>query len=154
MTYADGAYKYVPKADANKWNALEISMNGKVFEKTVDADAAAPKLEVTWAYEKDTTTAVDTSDQVEYVDGPSASISKTGLITITGLTAEKNYKSMKVGSWDVKNDVTWQNDSWNESTGGTLKVQLGSSWLSSGGTLNLVVTLTDGSTINASVTLD
>lgn len=162
VTYdADGGYKYVPKADANKWNALEISMNGKVFKKTVDANAAAPKLEVTWAYEKDTTTAVDTSDQVEYVDGPSISINKNdGTITISNYDGTK-WKSMTLNDgekdWPITSgkDGSWVGG-WQDDASVDKVFQLGSNWYPEylkGRTVYVTLTSTEGDPIkSASVT--
>lgn len=88
--------------------------------------------------------------------GPQVIADTSGLITISGLTADQNWKSMTVtnenGTFDINSsDVEWDNSQWSEEAGGTLKVQLKESWL---GTLrgkngSTTVTLTDDNTISA-----
>ena len=88
--------------------------------------------------------------------GPQVTADTSGLITITGLTATKNWESMTVtnenGTFDINSGaVTWNNTQWSEENGGTLTVQLEESWLVTlrGKTGRTTVTLTDGSTISA-----
>ena len=162
VVYADGEYKYVPKADANKWNALEISVNGKVHEKAeVDEDTTVPKLTVTWSYEKDDSGSPDEDDQVEYVDGPSVSVSSTGLVTVTGLTKTANYNNKITfaadGTTKDQSDksLVWNTENWTTENGGTFTVQMPEGWVSywSGKEVTVTVSLTDGSNITAKVTI-
>lgn len=92
--------------------------------------------------------------------GPKITINNTGLITITGLTAEKNFESLTIenanGEYDVKVDVvTWIEDEFSMENGGTLKCQLGDSWLNSlrGITGKINLNLTDNTiiTINTNI---
>ncbi len=161
VAYADGEYKYVPKADANKWNALEISVNGAAFETAVQETTTAPKLAVTWEYEKDTSGIVSTTDQVEYVDGPSVSVSSTGLVTVTGLTKTANYnnKITFAGDGITQNQsdksLEWNIENWSAANGGTFTVQMPAGWVSywSGKEVTVTVSLTDGSNISAKATI-
>ncbi len=65
---------------------------------------------------------------------PQISVSDAGLITVSGLTAEKNYKSMSISvageTYDIgQSPVTWSNDGWDKNEGGTIIGQLGSGWM-------------------------
>lgn len=63
--YTGSGYEYVVSADAAEWKALEFSLTGKVFEGDIAADATAPKVTVTWAFEE-TTDPANTGDEVTY----------------------------------------------------------------------------------------
>lgn len=93
--------------------------------------------------------------------GPSMSVSDTGLITITGLTADKNYKSMTItvsgSTYDIgEGTVDWDESQWNETDGGTLKAQLGEDWLGELRGTNgdkVTVTFTDDTTAEVVVSI-
>ena len=158
VVYADGNYKYQPKADANKWNALEISVNGKVSDEAeIESDTTVPNLKVTWSYAKEDTTPVDSSDQVEYSEGPSASVSSSGLVTVSGLTKTSNYN--KKMTFEAKgltkdqsdNSLVWDTKNWTDENGGTFTVQMPEAWVTywSGEEVTITISLTDGKTITA-----
>jgi hypothetical protein len=90
--------------------------------------------------------------------GPSVTLSASGLITVSNLTAEKNYASSTViaygsESYELNSDgnITWGTNSWSASEGGTLTIQLNDVWLGviEGEEVTVTVTLSDGSTITA-----
>ncbi len=67
---------------------------------------------------------------------PQVSINDTGLISFTGLTAEKNYKSMSIitdgQTYDINvAPVTWDTTNWSEAEGGNCSCQLGEQWMNS-----------------------
>lgn len=67
VQYTDDGYQYVTKDDAAFWQALNFSLNGAVFEGTVEAETTAPTVDVTWSFAKAAGgTSVDTADQVQY----------------------------------------------------------------------------------------
>lgn len=95
------------------------------------------------------------------VKGPQVSITENGLITVSSLTAENNFKSLtitdKTGKemeWNIA-PAEWNTDNWDATNGGTFTVQLGEQWISylisQGGTAEVTVTLKDDSTINSGV---
>ncbi len=94
------------------------------------------------------------------VQGPKISLSSTGYITITGLTAEKNYKSLDVdyddGNIAVGDGTVWNTENYDASEGGDLGIQLSDEWKTwlSGQTITVNFTLTDNSKISATATLD
>lgn len=91
--------------------------------------------------------------------GPSVTISTSGLITVSGLTADKNYKSMTVTDKTGKAQAlsvapaTWNTDNWNSTDGGTFSVQLGDKWVdylvSVGGDATVKVVLSDNTEITS-----
>lgn len=117
-----------------------------------------PKVDLTWSV-KDFT-----------ITGPQVTLSSSGLITITGLTEDANvgngatdilvgFASENDGDTTlypvVANGVTWITDSWDTTTGGTLKIQLKAGTYNpyDGKSINVAVKLTDGTTINGNTTI-
>ncbi|MCI9179400.1 MAG: hypothetical protein HFG50_05245 [Lachnospiraceae bacterium] len=81
----------------------------------------APKVDLIWSV-KDFT-----------VTGPQISLNAQGLITVTNLTADKNYESITVTvageEFNIAAaDTTWFADNWSAETGGEFTVQMGSGW--------------------------
>ena len=68
VQYDGSAYKYVAKDTATDWKAINISLNGAVFEGAVEADTTAPTVDVTWAFEKAGDSDTVATDQVDYED--------------------------------------------------------------------------------------
>lgn len=109
-----------------------------------------PEIEVVWNVKDPTVT------------GPQMTVSQTGLITITGLTSEKNYSALKIqnsngGPYHVNDAAcTWGEDNYNAEEGGSLTCQLGEEWLS---TLRGITTgkaileLTDGSKVEVNISI-
>lgn len=149
-TFENGKYAYKEIADGTTgkkaWKSASFNMEGACTTATVASDLTAPTVTVTWKFEE--------------VTGPQVSISSTGLISITGLTADKNYKSIKITDGSAKESaisiapVTWHTDDWDAAEGGDFSIQLGDQWVkylkSAGGTAIVTVTLTDNSTIVSS----
>lgn len=148
--YENGAYVYKAKTDDSiTWNEAEIQMSG-VASKASAERLTAPTLKVTWKYE-------DPSAE------PQVSFSTTGLITMSNLTADKNYAHSAILTLDgVENELdsdpnlTWGTDDWSSSDGGTLTFQLNQAWLDalSGKTVTVKVKISDGSYASATQTFE
>lgn len=145
-----GAYVYKAKTgDSITWNEAEIQMSG-VASKASAEGLTAPTLKVTWKYE-------DPSAE------PQVSFSTAGLITMSNLTADKNYDHSAILTLDgVENELdsdpnlTWGTDDWSSSDGGTLTFQLNRAWLDalSGKTATVKVKISDGSFASATQTFE
>ena len=148
--YESGEYVYKAKTgDSITWNEAEIQMSG-VASKASAEGLTAPTLKVTWKYE-------DPSAE------PQVSFSTTGLITMSNLTADKNYDHSAILTLDgVENELdsdpnlTWGTDDWSSSDGGTLTFQLNQAWLDalSGKTATVKVKISDGSYASATQTFE
>lgn len=109
----------------------------------------APKVDLTWSV-KDFT-----------VTGPQITISDTGLITISNLTADKNYSGLSIensngGPYDINSaPVTWNEENYNPENGGTTTCQMGEVWLSTlrGITGKAHLSLTDGTIITIDINI-
>lgn len=147
-TFENGKYAYKEIADGTTgkkaWKSASFNMEGACTTATVASDLTAPTITVTWKFEE--------------VTGPQATVSSDGLITITGLTADKNYKSMEIkhdgGTIGVTADMQWNMDDWSEENGGNLGIQLKPKWTTwlAGQDIILNITLTDNSVITATTT--
>lgn len=164
VTEDDGTtkkYAYQEKADATSWKAMNISMTGSVNNVDIEADTTAPTVDVTWEWAKAAAGATADTDAVNYVIGPQITVSQTGLITITGLTSEKNYTALRIkntngGPYHV-NDApcTWGEENYSAENGGLLTCQLEEVWLSTlrGFNGEAILELSDGSTISAPINI-
>lgn len=106
------SYAYKEKADASTWKAMNISMEGAVSNLAIAADATAPTVNVTWAYEK-ATTGTAAEDAVDYSTAPAgpteASASATsvavgGSVNITlpeGVTISEIQKKKTDGTFNT-----------------------------------------------------
>lgn len=109
----------------------------------------APKVDLTWSV-KDFT-----------VTGPQITVSSTGLITITGLTAEKNYKGLTIknangGPYNINDAaVTWNEENYSSENGGSLTCQMEEAWLSTlrGVSGEAQLTLTDDTVITVAINI-
>lgn len=158
---------------SSKYEIKQLAAAGKgitafTFGGTMNAKADWTKLqsgiEITSIYTSkvapsDTTAITGTGAMVEV--GPEITVSNTGLITISGLTADKNYKSLVIensngGPYDINSaPVTWDEDDYDSATGGTTRCQLGEVWLDTlrGITGKAHLTLTDDTTITVDITI-
>ena len=109
---------------------------------------APPTVSLVWT--------IDKPDTAVEGNGPSVTLTTAGVITMSGLTADKNYAHSAVLAYGTMSDeldadpnMEWDVDSWNATTGGTLSFKLNEAWLNAlqGKTATVTVTLTDGSTI-------
>lgn len=146
-------YKALDGADANAtvlpWESKEFQLEGSVTKDAEITDSmTAPTVTVTWSW-------VDPSAT------PVVTISETGLITVSELSSENNFKSLTITdetgqamNWNIA-PVTWGTDNWNAEDGGTFTIQLGEQWMNylnqQGGTAKVIVTLADDSTIESEV---
>lgn len=166
--YDSSAYEYVIDSTAKKASCLKLTIGGYCSTKADWTDYTNGtnelKLDITFKFNKVVpTTAADYTnvkagtDEVEV--GPQVTISDAGLITISGLTAEKNYGSVSVNNGSETSAVksssaTWGGD-WTSENGGTATWQLDGSWASwyAGKEVTVTVTLSDGSEITTKHTM-
>jgi len=166
--YDANSYEYVIDADAEKASCVKLTIGG-YCSKNADWSSYTDgtnelKLDMVFKFKKATTTAGDWTDTKtgtdEVATGPKVAMTTGGLITISDLTADKNYKSVSVSNGEASaeindSNVTWDATNWSNTNGGTLAFQLKPSagwenWYS-GKTLTVTVTLTDNSTITGSL---
>lgn len=129
----------------------DCNPNGKWIGLTEEP----PKVTLVWTIQK--------PEGAFNADGPTISVANNGLITMSGLTAEKNYASAAItdhlgASYTVKgSDGTWIGDgtTWSSENGGTLQLQLGTAWMNAlrGRTGKITLTLTDGTSIEAPISI-
>ena len=103
VQYDGSAYKYVAKDTATDWKAINISLNGAVFEGAVEADTTAPTVDVTWAFEKAGDSDTVATDQVDYEDP-----SEPGIISVSDYVKSDPKKVVirfSIGSGDQKIDA-------------------------------------------------
>ncbi len=146
-------FRYVGKlSDANEKTWTETDIKGISIAYTITGITASNYTDV-----------VDDCTYGLYaaVKGPQVSITENGLITVSNLTAENNFKSLtitdktgKVMEWNIA-PAEWNTDNWDATNGGTFTVQLGEQWISylisQGGTAEVTVTLKDNSTIKSGI---
>lgn len=161
---ADDEYKLVLKDNVKNLKptdaAFATTFESYSFVLTGDCSKAGnwksvtevPAVSLVWTIEKPEG-AVEASSPL--------SVSPTGLITHTGLTADRKYVSMKItnknGTFDIGDaPAEWNLDNYDEATGGSYTCQLGDFWMEtlrgfSGG--KVTVTLSDGSTVEADINI-
>lgn len=169
--YDSSAYEYVIDSTAKKASCLKLTIGGYCSTKADWTDYTNGtnelKLDITFKFKKVVpTTAADYTnvkagtDEVEV--GPQVTLSTTGLVTISGLTAEKNYVDNTItrssdgasGSLKSANGV-WNSDNWTAADGGVMKFQMGSGWPEwyTGETVTLTIKLSDNTTISCTQTM-
>lgn len=151
--YENEAYEYVLKEDADEdaFETLEFSLTGACNTNAdwTNAEVAAPSINLVWGFDK----------AGENTKGPKVTLSKTGLITVSDLTADQNYKAGSMSSVKLpsaiaffkKGSGTWELKDYSASDGGSFTYQLSDGYVNAyaGDTVTVTVTLTDGSTISA-----
>lgn len=165
--YDADSYEYVIDADADEASCVKLSIGG-YCSKNADWSAYTDgtnelTLDIIFKFKKATSAQGDWKDTKTGTDevevGPKVTISTDGLVTISGLTADKNYKASAINNGvenGMINDstVTWNTTNWDNTNGGTLLFQLEPSagWVAwyTGKTLTVTITLTDGSTVTGS----
>lgn len=164
---ADGAYKI-------QWNSTEGKYENVLTDEAKADDYtgfAEYKFQLTgacnaagdWSGLTETAPVVNVVWSVKdpFVTGPQMTVSNTGLITITGLTAEQNYSALTIenangGPYHVNDaPVEWVEDGYSSENGGSLTCQLGETWLTSlrGVTGKAHLELTDGTTITVNINI-
>lgn len=101
-----------------------------------------------------------TGEGGEATSGPRVTVSESGLITVSGLTADKNVNNgnddikfgVDGGLYNVDNaNVEWTGTEWSAENGGVIKIQMKSLYnVYNGKTVNVEVTLKDGTIIRGS----
>lgn len=167
--YDSSAYEYVIDTTAKKASCLKLSIGGYCSTKADWTDYTNGtnelKLDITFKFKKVVpTTAADYTNVKAGTDevkvGPQVTMTAGGLITISGLTADKNFKGfadIKVGdateSYAIQATNATFSDAlgWTAADGGTCTFQLKGGWTGwDGRTATVTVTLIDGSTITSS----
>lgn len=130
----------------------ECSPNGD-WKKVTDNP---PTVSLVWTIEMP-------DGAVDAENGPTISVANDGLITMSGLTADKNYASASITdqygvAYPVQgSDGTWIGDgtTWSSTDGGTLQLQLGTAWMNAlrGTSGKITLTLTDGTSIEAPISI-
>lgn len=153
IKYVDGKYVKQLKDDATGFKTYSFQITGACNPKGAwnGLTENPPVIDVVWSVEDPTIT------------GPQISMNNSGLITMTGFTAEQNYASMAVidgegTKWDITvAPYEWNGDSWNETTGGDATMQLSEQWtnflIEKGGDVQIELTLSDGTVIRTSATI-
>lgn len=168
-SYSNATKKYnyilATGADALATDSQRLSENFKSFtfkltgacnttEKWIGLSEQPPTVSLTWTIDPPADAAVS---------GPSLSMTTTGLISASGLTATQNFKSIKVVDgknveWDISDaPADWNVENWSAEEGGSFTIQLGEFWMNfikeNGGTAVVKLNLTDNSVKTISVTL-
>ena len=133
------------------FQSYEFNLTGSCNDdgKWVGLTEEPPTVSLVWTIEKPDNAA--TSSPITFTN--------TGDITLTGLTAAKNFDHRMTLSWggttsdnlDSDPNMAWDITQWSAENGGTLKFKLSSGWVSglSGELVTVTVYLTDGSTLTA-----
>lgn len=145
-TFENGNYEYKEIADGTTgkqaWKTASFNMEGACTAATITSDLTAPTVTVTWKFEEAT--------------GPQVTLSADGVITMSSLTAEKNYAHSAVLTYngtdyelDTDPNMDWDVTGWDVNNGGTLIFKLSSAWLGAldGHEATVVVKLSDDTTI-------
>lgn len=146
---SDTAFRYIGKLGSGKasWSDTDIDemdITYSIYGVTGDEFAAA------------------NTEYGLYLAGPQVSVDSNGLITMSNLTAEQNFKSAEItlstGTYDISGSpIEWigEGESWSSTDGGTLKIQLGDAWKTAltGETATLKVILKDDTFISTSIAL-
>ena len=159
----NGEYKKILKASASTattdaeraiyFKSYSFSLTGdcNATKEWSKLDVAPPEVTLTWKIDKP-------DGAVEATDGPTVTMSKTGIITMSGLTANKNYAHSAKLAYGSKSDeldtdpnMDWDVTKWSTTNGGTLIFKLSSAWLSAlnGKQATITVKLSDDTTITA-----
>lgn len=132
--------------------------------KTSWSDADVDEMNITYSIYGLTDEKFDAANKQYglYLAGPQVSVSATGLLSITGLTAEQNYVSSSATidgqtyGLDTDSAVTWTENAWSAENGGSLQAQFGDVWISdfkASTSSKVTVKLSDDSTIEAVVSI-
>ncbi|MCR5249112.1 MAG: hypothetical protein K6E50_00745 [Lachnospiraceae bacterium] len=103
-----------------------------------------------------------THAQVALETGAKVAFTSAGVITVSGLTAEQNYKSSKLTiegkdyALDGDKNIAWGTSEWNAETGGTMVITMKPAYteFASGKATTVTVTFTDDTTKSKTVTID
>lgn len=164
VVYATDSKTYKKQLNATGSNAKEEDGFDGIFDshsfmltgtcnpdgKWADVDMKdLPEVTLVWTIDKPENAAT----------GSPITFTNTGDITVTGLTAAKNFAHKMTLSWgnttsdnlDSDPNMAWDITQWSEANGGTLKFKLSNGWVSglSGELVTVTVYLTDGSTLTA-----
>lgn len=93
--------------------------------------------------------------------GPEMTVSNAGVITITGMTADKNFAKLEIensngGPYDVNDlPITQDAENYSDAEGGDLVIVLGNEWLSTlqGVAGKAILTLTDGAVVEVAINI-
>lgn len=117
-------FRYIGKlSEKDNWSATDISNINIKYEIAGVQTTKYDEVETSCVYGL-------------YDDGPQMTVSASGLITITGLTADANFSALRIkndaGTFNVNDAaVDWNLDNYSETNGGSCTCQLGDGWVSS-----------------------
>lgn len=143
-----GHYEKSLKSSASGFQKYEFHLEG---DCSVDgwgdlANVTLPAVTVVWTVTGEGTAA-------STGNGPKVTITSSGFISITGLTKARDYKSISIGGATQIDNCTWDVSGWGGEggNGGKITIQLAEKWMNwlAGKDVEVIVTLTDGSTIKA-----
>jgi hypothetical protein len=146
-------------------DVLELTTSTVTYEDLEDVNAAltaynglSAEAKAELADEKELLDAL--AEAAEALAGPSITMTETGLITLSRMTAEKNFKNLTIGSGSDLNNVsdgsyTQNIENWSETDGGTIIVQLGNDFMTyyGGKATTATLILSDDSTVSVTTTL-
>lgn len=157
-----------------KWNSAENQYEKQLTDAAKAADYAGFKsytFQLTgacnnvagWTALKDKAPKVDLVWSVKdfTVTGPQITMTQQGLVTVTGLTADKNFESVTILVGDKEwgmNDApaTWNTDSWSSENGGSFAIQMSDTWIdfinNNGGKAKAIINYTGGQAESAEIT--
>lgn len=152
--YVNGQYVKQIKSTFkdDDFEAYEFWLTGKANPSSDWADVEnLPEVKVVWTVK---------GEGAEVSSGPRVTVSESGLITVSGLTADKNVKNgnddIKFGIngklYNVDNaNVEWTGTTWTAENGGVIKIQMKQLYnVYNGKTVNVEVTLKDGTVVKGS----
>ncbi len=174
VTYSESTGKYTKVLDSSvtDFEAYEFFLTGNCSPGSEWSKVTTlPTLELTWTINGDgvKVDAGDSGSNTPIPSGPTITMTTGGLITITGLTKEKNLtqaggeykqqvKVFKTGrtEFPIGSNGTWASNGWDATNGGgTLTVQLNDNTMTTwnGEDITAKAYLTDGSTIDCHAVL-
>ena len=149
--YEDGKYVKKLKSDATGFKTYSFQLTGACNAKGnwTGLTEAPPTVSVVWSIKDPTIT------------GPQITLSSSGAISITGLTAEQNYSDLKIIVPNgTEYDINAQQNQWDTSKQeeeGIITGQLGTAWMDylkgESGTTTVKLILTDGTEKTATATI-
>lgn len=158
-------YEFAKKTGVqdSQWNSFEFSLIG-ACNPNGDYSAsglAASNVTLTWSYKKRADGSSAELLAANAVSGPQVSVSDSGLITVNGLTSEKNYTGLTIVDGDgmtktqADKNITWNLQNFDKTNGGSFTAQLPEGWVTywSGKQITVTVTLSDNTSISAQKTL-
>lgn len=145
----DSKYEYKKKADATGWKECSFALTGALNKNaTWGDDLSFPTIQVTWSY-------------AEHQEGPTVTFSKTGLLSISGLSADNAFVKVTIpynngtSTYAFNTSAaTWSPSAPKADSTGDFTCQLNNAWvqLLSGSTTTATLTYTNSAGETKTVT--